>query len=80
MGAYSYLPLGCHEDDVNELMNPEANNRLFFAGEAAEFDYQGSLHGSYLTGLSQARSLAGDLECSNGLMFADTFFSRKSNL
>ncbi len=58
LGAYCYLPLGCTADEVDLLSPPEAKDRLYFAGEGTMFEYQGALHGAYLTGKNQAERIA----------------------
>lgn len=52
-GAYSYATNGTTTADFDTLAN-EVNNKLFFAGEHTEFDYRGTVHGAYLSGIREA--------------------------
>ncbi|MCH8247764.1 MAG: FAD-dependent oxidoreductase, partial [Bacteroidetes bacterium] len=56
-GAYSYPGVGNVPDDFNRFAEP-INNRLFFAGEHTTFDYHGTVHGAYLSGLEAANRIA----------------------
>ena len=60
-GAYSYWPVGARDDDVFTLSQP-VNNALFFAGEATNVEYQGSVAGAVLSG---ARAAAQVLDARN---------------
>lgn len=48
-GAYSYLSVESSMDDP-ELLAKDVDNRVFFAGEATDMDFQGSLQGAYYSG------------------------------
>ncbi len=48
-GSYSHMPPGATPADYTALAQPVAG-RLFFAGEATTADYQGTVHGAYLSG------------------------------
>ncbi|KAL3646174.1 Polyamine oxidase 2 [Castilleja foliolosa] len=52
LGSYSYDTVGKSHDLYERLRIPVDN--LFFAGEATSFDYPGSVHGAYSTGLMAA--------------------------
>ncbi|CAA0808431.1 Probable polyamine oxidase 2 [Striga hermonthica] len=52
LGSYSYDIVGKSHDLFERLRIPVDN--LFFAGEATSFDYPGSVHGAYSTGLMAA--------------------------
>jgi polyamine oxidase len=60
-GCYSYDAVGMPEDVYEKLQAPV--NNLFFAGEAACLDHQGSVHGAFSSGLiaaSNCQSLIGN--------------------
>ena len=52
-GSYSYIPPNASLDDLEILSKPIGNN-LLFAGEATSRDYNGTVHGAYLSGLRAA--------------------------
>ncbi|XP_027064374.1 polyamine oxidase 2 isoform X1 [Coffea arabica] len=52
LGSYSYDMVGKSHDLYERLRIPVDN--LFFAGEATSFEYPGSVHGAYSTGLMAA--------------------------
>ena len=52
-GAYSYATNGTTTADFYAL-ELEINDKLFFAGEHTEFDYRGTVHGAYLSGIREA--------------------------
>ncbi|KAL6529818.1 Polyamine oxidase 2 [Orobanche gracilis] len=52
LGSYSYDKVG-HSHDLYERLRIPVDH-LFFAGEATSFDYPGSVHGAYSTGLMAA--------------------------
>ena len=52
LGSYSYDMVGKPHDLYERLRIPVDN--LFFAGEATSFEYPGSVHGAYSTGLLAA--------------------------
>ena len=52
-GAYSYVPVGGSLEN-NEVLEEPVLNRLFFAGEATNQVYPGTVHGAYLSGIRAA--------------------------
>ncbi|MCJ8323306.1 MAG: FAD-dependent oxidoreductase [Rhizobiales bacterium] len=56
LGAYSYVAAGCKPKDFAQLAKPIAN-RLFLAGEHTIFEYAGTLHGAYLSGIRAANQI-----------------------
>jgi len=57
-GAYSNLPIGSSREDLDALAEP-VGDRLFFAGEATSRAQHASVHGAYLSGMREARRIAG---------------------
>ncbi len=55
-GAYSYTGVGNTPTDFNNLAGP-VDDRLFFAGEHTIFDYHGTVHGAYLSGIEAAGAI-----------------------
>ena len=59
-GAYSYLPQGA-AGSVERLAQPVLSDdgcgRIFFAGEATDANYQGCVHGAYLSGIRAAHEV-----------------------
>lgn len=55
-GAYSYATNGTTTQDFDH-MELEIMDRLFFAGEHTEFDYRGTVHGAYLSGIREANKI-----------------------
>lgn len=55
-GAYSYLAKGSGNADREKLLEP-INNRIFFAGEALNPNYQSSVHAAYESGLSASEHI-----------------------
>lgn len=55
LGAYSILNVGSSQSDYESLA--KAEGRLFFAGEATSFEYQGTVHGAYVSGIRAANEL-----------------------
>ena len=53
-GSYSYLAYGSSPESFDALAAP-VGDRLFFAGEATNRDYNATVHGAYLSGLREAR-------------------------
>jgi len=53
LGAYSFPRPGNRKSDFDDLGEPVAD-RLFLAGEHTIFDYAGTTHGAYMTGLRAA--------------------------
>lgn len=56
-GAYSYSGVGTSPDDFDGLRTAIAG-RLFLAGEHTVFDYHGTTHGAYMSGLQAAEAIA----------------------
>lgn len=52
-GAYTVIPPGASSDDLDVLAEP--TGPVLFAGEATEWDYRGTVHGAYVSGLRAAR-------------------------
>jgi monoamine oxidase len=57
-GSYSNMPVGSSSEDIDALAEP-AGERLLFAGEATSRDHRASVHGAYLSGVREARRIAG---------------------
>lgn len=57
-GAYSFNALGVTPNTRKALAQPVAD-RLYFAGEATDPDYYGTVHGAYLSGQAVAALLTG---------------------
>ena len=55
-GAYSYWRVGAADDDVDAAAKPHAS-RVFFAGEHASVEYQGSACGALDSALRTARDV-----------------------
>jgi monoamine oxidase len=53
-GSYSYLAYGSSPESFDALAAP-VGDRLFFAGEATNRDYNATVHGAYLSGLREAK-------------------------
>lgn len=56
MGSYSHIPPGASLQDCEDLSKPVGAS-LFFAGEATNRLYPGTVHGAYLSGLRAARQI-----------------------
>jgi monoamine oxidase len=52
-GSYSFASAGSTPADFDTMANA-VSNRLFFAGEHTIWDYKGSVHGAYLSGVREA--------------------------
>ncbi|MTI44659.1 monoamine oxidase [Roseibium hamelinense] len=59
-GAYSYSAAGNTPADFDRFAEPVANTVLF-AGEHTTFDFHGTTHGAYLTGLAAANLIEDEL-------------------
>ncbi|EEE44043.1 flavin monoamine oxidase family protein [Roseibium alexandrii] len=59
-GAYSYSAVGNTPADFDRFAKPVANT-ILFAGEHATFDFHGTTHGAYLTGLVAANLIEDEL-------------------
>jgi monoamine oxidase len=66
LGSYSYLPVGASADDLRELGEP-VEERLLFAGEATEPLLYATVHGALVSGLREARRIAGDAAALPGI-------------
>ncbi|MTI06924.1 FAD-dependent oxidoreductase [Roseibium denhamense] len=53
LGAYSYTAVGNTPADFDRFATPVANT-ILFAGEHTTFDFHGTVHGAYLSGLAAA--------------------------
>jgi monoamine oxidase len=53
LGAYAFPTPGCRPNQFDDLAKP-IGGRLMFAGEHTIFDYAGTTHGAYMTGLRAA--------------------------
>ncbi len=56
LGSYSFNAVGSTPAMRDHLAQP-VDNRLFFAGEATQRDYFGTVHGAYLSGQRAAKQL-----------------------
>lgn len=59
-GAYSYSAVGNTPADFDRFATPVANT-ILFAGEHTTFDFHGTTHGAYLTGLAAATLIEDEL-------------------
>ena len=66
LGSYSYLPIGSSPDDMRELGAP-VGSRLLFAGEATAPLLYATTHGALVSGLREARRIAGDAAALPGI-------------
>jgi monoamine oxidase len=55
-GSYSVVPPGADDGAFEALAQPEGD-RLFFAGEATEYEYAGTVHGALLSGRREAERI-----------------------
>jgi len=55
-GSYSYNPIGVSSSNYDALAEP-VDSRLFFAGEATNRAYRGTVHGAYLSGIRAAKEI-----------------------
>lgn len=53
LGAYAYIRPGGRASQCDDLADP-IEDRLFLCGEHTIFDYKGTIHGAYMTGLIAA--------------------------
>jgi len=56
MGSYSFNALGTTERSRSDLATP-IDNKLYFAGEATDSDYYGTVHGAYQSGIDTAAKI-----------------------
>ena len=59
-GAYSYANVGSKPGDFERLAEPVAKT-ILMAGEHATFDYHGTTHGAYFSGLAAAQLIEDEL-------------------
>jgi monoamine oxidase len=55
-GSYSYIPVGATQRDYNTLA-ANIEERVFFAGEATNAAYRGTVHGAFLAGEREAKNI-----------------------
>lgn len=55
-GSYSFPCTGSPRSDIRALA-ASVNRSLYFAGEATNADYPGTVHGAYLSGLREAKAI-----------------------
>jgi monoamine oxidase len=55
-GSYSYPCTGSPRSDITALA-ASVNKSLYFAGEATNADYPGTVHGAYLSGVREAKNI-----------------------
>ena len=55
-GSYSYIPVNGSLDDFDKLAKP-INDKLFFAGEATNKYYYGTVHSAYISGYRAAEEI-----------------------
>ena len=55
-GAYSVIPPGATPGDFDRFKTAETG-RLLFAGEHTDFEYHGTVHGAYLSGVRAAEAI-----------------------
>ena len=61
LGAYAYPTPGAHPDQFDDLAEP-IGDRLFLCGEHTIFNYAGTTHGAYLSGLRAAEQVIAEAE------------------
>jgi len=59
-GAYSFATNGTTSQDF-EALTSVVDNKVYFAGEHTNMDYRGTVHGAYLSGVSQAEKIIDSL-------------------
>ena len=60
-GSYTHIPPGASMADSEVLARP-IDGKLFFAGEATNPQYLGTMHGAYLSGIRAAKEIQSSLE------------------
>lgn len=55
-GSYSHIPPGAALNDIKKLAKP-VKKLLYFAGEATEERFPGTVHGAYLSGKREAKKI-----------------------
>ena len=53
LGCYSYVQQGGESNAYNVLAK-SIDDRIYFAGEHTSFDYRGTVHGAYVSGVVAA--------------------------
>lgn len=61
VGAYSCFTVGNTDDDPDLVRQP-VGKRVFFAGEATDYKYQGALQAAYLTGRQAADEIVAEAD------------------
>lgn len=56
-GSYSHVPPFASGEDYDTLFEP-VDDVLYFAGEATSYEYPGTQHDAYLSGVTAAKELA----------------------
>ena len=62
-GAYTHIPPNSSMADP-ESLGRQIDNKLFFAGEATNPLYLGTMHGAYLSGIRAAKEIESSFEAS----------------
>lgn len=57
LGSYAYIPVGAEPADMDILAEPVG--RVHFAGEATHRQHDGTVHGAMLSGIREAKRIAG---------------------
>jgi monoamine oxidase len=57
IGSYAFIPVGAEPGDLDILAEPFG--RIHFAGEATHRAHSGTVHGAMLSGIREAKSIAG---------------------
>lgn len=57
LGSYAYIPVGAEPADMDIVAEPVG--RIHFAGEATHRRHSGTVHGAMLSGLREAKRIAG---------------------
>jgi len=52
-GSYSFVPVGGSREDYKVMAEPVAG-KIFFAGEATNYNHPATVHGAYLSGIREA--------------------------
>ncbi|WP_420412525.1 flavin monoamine oxidase family protein [Roseibium sp.] len=60
LGAYSYSAVGNTPEDFDRFAKP-VENTILFAGEHTTFEFHGTTHGAYLSGLAAANLIEDEL-------------------
>ncbi|MCH7535237.1 MAG: FAD-dependent oxidoreductase [Bacteroidetes bacterium] len=60
-GSYSFATSGI-KTNVFETLSREVENKLFFAGEHTSWNYRGTVHGAYSSGIREAKKIISLIE------------------